>query len=64
MEASPCGWYRFMVSPMMPAHLLVADAGPRPRSFIATRMRRCDGFSPSRTSGRARLMMTLIAYVR
>ena len=26
--------------------------------------RRCDGFNPSRTSGRARLTMTLIAYVR
>ncbi len=27
-------------------------------------MRRCEGFSPSRTSGRARLTITLIAYVR
>jgi hypothetical protein len=46
---------------MMPAHLLVEALGPRLRSFIATRMRRCEGFSPSRTSGSARLMMTLIA---
>ena len=30
MLASPCGWYRFIVSPMMPAHLLVADAGLEP----------------------------------
>ncbi len=31
---------------------------------MATRIRRCEGFSPSRTSGRARLTITLIAYVR
>ena len=58
MDWSPCGWYRFIVSPMMPAHLVVADVGDRPRSFMATRMRRCDGLRPSRTSGRARLTMT------
>jgi hypothetical protein len=30
----------------------------RLRSFIATRIRRCDGLSPSRTSGSARETMT------
>jgi hypothetical protein len=34
------------------------------RSFIATRMRRWLGLSPSRTSGSARSMIVLIAYVR
>ena len=41
-----------------------ARAGTRFRSFMATRMRRCEGFRPSRTSGSARLTITLIAYVR
>ena len=45
----------------MPAHLLVEPPGVSPRSRIATRIRRCDGFRPSRTSGKARLMMTDIA---
>ena len=31
---------------------------------MATRMRRWEGFRPSRTSGNARDMITLIAYVR
>ena len=31
---------------------------------MATRIRRWDGFKPSRTSGNARLTITLIAYVR
>jgi hypothetical protein len=30
------------------------------RSFIAVNTRRCTGFNPSRTSGNAREMMTLI----
>ena len=50
--------------PTWGAHLLVAAVGPRPKSFMATRMRRCEGLSPSRTSGRARLTMTDWAYVR
>jgi hypothetical protein len=58
---SPCGWYRFIVSPTIPAHLLVEPPGVRPRSSIAVRIRRCDGFRPSRTSGKARLMITDIA---
>ena len=33
-----------------------------PLSFMAYRMRRCTGFSPSRTSGRARAVMTDIEY--
>jgi hypothetical protein len=45
-------------------HFTRAAPGERLRSFIATRMRRCEGLSPSRTSGRARATMTLIAYVR
>ena len=50
-----------MVRPTMPAHFAVAPPGLRFMSRIATRMRRCEGFKPSRTSGSARLTMTLMA---
>ena len=45
------------------AHLRCWAPGERLRSFIATRMRRCEGLSPSRTSGSARETITLIAVV-
>jgi hypothetical protein len=53
-----------LVSPEILAHLIRPAPGVRFKSFIATKMRRCDGFNPSRTSGSARLTITLIAYVR
>ena len=49
------------VSPAILAHFRNLVRGPRFRSFIATKMRRWLGFRPSRTSGRARDTMTLIA---
>ncbi len=49
------------VSPAILAHLRCLAPGERPRSFIATRMRRWDGLRPSRASGSAREMITLIA---
>jgi hypothetical protein len=52
------------VSPAIFAHFRYFARGPRFRSFIATRIRRCDGFKPSRTSGSAREWMTESAYVR
>src|SRR6185436_2545122 len=64
MTDSPCGWYSPDVVPAMFAHFLYFALGRSLRSFIATRMRRWDGFKPSRTSGRARAWMTLSAYVR
>ena len=61
MALSPCGWYLPITSPTMAAHLryeLVADS---PISPIVYRIRRWTGLRPSRTSGRARETMTLIA---
>ena len=43
-----------MTSPTVHADFLYARVGVRPDSFIAYRMRRCTGLSPSRTSGSAR----------
>jgi len=53
-----------MTSPTVHADFLYARVGVRPDSFIAYRMRRCTGLSPSRTSGSARETMTLIEYSR
>ena len=64
MLMSPCGWYRFIVSPTMAAHLVVADAGAQAQVVHGDQDAPLDGLSPSRTSGRARLTMTLMAYVR
>jgi len=50
-----------LVSPEIFAHLTRPAPGVKFKSFIATRIRRCEGFSPSRTSGSARLTITLIA---
>ena len=62
---SPCGWYLPSTSPTDAGALLVlARVERRPSSFIAYRMRRCTGFRPSRTSGRARPTITLTAYSR
>jgi hypothetical protein len=49
------------VSPVIFAHFLYFARGPRLRSCIDSNTRRCEGFSPSRTSGKAREMITLIA---
>ena len=53
-----------MTSPTVHADFLYARSGVSPDSFIAYRMRRCTGLSPSRTSGSARATMTLIEYSR
>ena len=58
---SPWGWYLPITSPMIAAHLRYAAAEVTPISCIVKRIRRCTGLSPSRTSGRARLTMTLMA---
>jgi hypothetical protein len=52
------------VSPAIFAHLTDLERECKLRSLIARRMRRCDGLSPSRASGSARLTMTDIAYER
>ena len=48
-------------SPVILAHLRVGRLGARPISCMPNRMRRCTGFSPSRTSGSARPTITLMA---
>ena len=45
----------------MRADFLYGLSGVIPISFIEYRMRRCTGFRPSRTSGRARVTMTAMA---
>jgi hypothetical protein len=50
-----------MTSPTMRADFLYGVPAVLPCSDIPKRMRRCTGFRPSRTSGRARPMITLIA---
>ena len=45
-------------SPTTPAHFMCLRLCSTPMSCIAYKMRRCTGFSPSRTSGKARPMMT------
>ena len=61
MAMSPWGWYLPRTSPVILAHFLYGLSACRPISFIPNRIRRCTGFSPSRTSGRARETMTDIA---
>jgi hypothetical protein len=45
----------------MAAHFWKRAPGVIPWSYIEYRMRRCTGFNPSRTSGRARETMTDMA---
>ncbi len=59
--ASPCGWYLPSTSPTMRADFLYAEPARIPMSYMAYRMRRCTGFSPSRASGSARATMTDMA---
>ena len=58
---SPCGWYLPITSPTIAAHLRYELVDDRPISPIANRMRRWTGLRPSRTSGRARDTITLMA---
>ena len=51
-----------MTSPTTPADFRKGVPGRSPRSFITNRILRCTGFSPSRTSGIARLVVTESAY--
>ena len=48
----------FRHSPTTPAHFMCLRLCSTPMSCIAYRMRRCTGLRPSRTSGKARPMMT------
>ena len=48
-------------SPVTRAHFTCGRSGRKPVSYMSQRIRRCTGFSPSRTSGSARLTMTDIA---
>ena len=57
----PCGWYLAMVSPVTRAHFTKGRSGRKPCCSMSQMIRRCTGFRPSRTSGRARLMMTDMA---
>ena len=50
-----------MTSPTVVADFLYGRFGCRPASCMPYSTRRCTGFSPSRTSGRARETMTDIA---
>ena len=61
MALSPCGWYLAMVSPLTRADFTNGRSGRKPCSSMSQMIRRCTGFRPSRTSGRARDMMTDIA---
>ncbi len=61
MAELPCGWYLAMVSPVTRADFTWARLGRNPCWSMSQMMRRCTGFRPSRTSGRARDMMTDIA---
>jgi hypothetical protein len=61
---SPCGWYLPITSPTMRALFLNGASLRLPSSRIAYRMRRCTGFWPSSTAGKARPFTTLIAYAR
>ena len=58
---SPCGWYLPITVPTVRADFLYGLSDVFPVSYMAYNTRRCTGFSPSRTSGRARPMITLIA---
>ena len=64
MAESPWGWYVPITSPTTLAHLLCGRSGRRPRSNMEYKIRRCTGFRPSRTSGRARATMTDMEYSR
>ncbi|CAB4875390.1 unannotated protein [freshwater metagenome] len=50
-----------MVSPVTRADFTKLRFGRKPCSSMSQMIRRCTGLSPSRTSGRARDMMTDIA---
>ncbi len=54
---SPCGWYLPITSPTTRAHFLALPVGSSRIWRMENSRRRCTGFSPSRTSGRARLVM-------
>ena len=61
MAEFPWGWYLAIVSPVTRAHLTKGRSGRKPCVSMSQRIRRWTGFRPSRTSGRARLMMTDMA---
>ena len=61
MALFPCGWNLAMVSPVTRAHLTNGRSGRKPCCSMSQMIRRCTGLSPSRTSGRARAMMTDMA---
>ena len=61
-DASPWGWYLPSTSPTQVADFLKGLSLVRPLSYMEYRIRRCTGFNPSRTSGRARPTMTDMAY--
>ena len=54
-------WIGLDVSPEILAHFTRPEPGDKFKSFMATKIRRCEGFKPSRASGSARLTITLIA---
>ena len=58
---SPCGWYLPITSPTTRADFTCLEVDDSRISFIANRMRRCTGLSPSSTCGSARDFTTLIA---
>ena len=58
---SPWGWYLPSTSPTMRALFLKGLSGWRPSSLMEYRIRRWTGLRPSRTSGRARSVMTAMA---
>ena len=61
MALSPWGWKLPITSPTIFAHLRYARFDARPISRMPYSTRRCDGFRPSRMSGSARPMITLMA---
>ena len=61
MAEFPWGWNRAIVSPVTRAHLTNGRSGRNPWSSMSQMIRRCTGLRPSRTSGRARDVMTDIA---
>ena len=50
-----------MTSPTTREHFTYPRSGRYPLSYIAYKILRCTGLRPSRTSGSARLTITLIA---
>jgi len=61
MDASPWGWKFPITSPTILAHLRYARFDARPMERMPYSTRRWAGFRPSRTSGSARPMITLMA---